>query len=47
VIPFSGDHQFMGAKAVDLLKRIRATRPELDESQEYRRIANSGWFELG
>jgi hypothetical protein len=47
VIPASGDHPFMGAKAIDLLKRIRATKPELDESREYRRIASSGWFELG
>ena len=47
VMPATHDHPFMGAKAIDLLKRIRATKPELHESQEYRRVASSGWFELG
>jgi hypothetical protein len=47
VVPATGDHPFMGAKAIDLLRRIRAMKPELHESREYRRIASSGWFELG
>jgi hypothetical protein len=47
VMPATHDHPFMGAKAIDLLKRICATKPELRESPEYRRVASSGWFELG
>jgi hypothetical protein len=47
IIQTGGDPPYLHTEASRLLQRVRATAPESAETPGYRRLANSGWFDLG